>query len=298
MIREHAVSVDGRTLAVLDAGAEDGPAVFACHGTPGSALLWRGSVEDVESRGMRLVSYDRPGYGGSEPHPGRDVAAAAGDIAAIADALEIERFAVEGGSGGGPHALACGALLSDRVVGVGCLAGVAPYPAEGLDWLEGMGQGNLDEFAAALGGRETLEPFLREQADEMLAAGPEDLADALGSLLSPVDVAALTGEFAEYLVDATRRAIGGSLEGWIEDDLAFMAPWGFELADIRVAVQLCQGAQDRMVPMAHGRWLADRIPGVEPFLSEGDGHLTIQLGRIGDVHAWLLERFQEGISSR
>jgi pimeloyl-ACP methyl ester carboxylesterase len=291
MIREHAVSVDGRTLAVLDSGAEDGPAVFACHGTPGSALLWRGAVEDVESRGMRLVSYDRPGYGGSDPHPGRNVAAAAGDIAAIADALGIECFAVEGGSGGGPHALACGALLSDRVVGVGCLAGVAPYPAEGLEWLEGMGQGNLDEFAAALGGREALEPFLREQADEILAAGPEELVDALRSLLSPVDVAALTGEFAEYLVDATHRAIGGSLEGWIEDDFAFVAPWGFELADIRVAVQLCQGGEDRMVPMAHGRWLADRIPAVEPFLSPEDGHITIQLGRIGDVHAWLLERF-------
>jgi pimeloyl-ACP methyl ester carboxylesterase len=291
VIREHAVSVDGRTLAVLDAGTEDGPAVFACHGTPGSALLWRGSVEDVESRGMRLISYDRPGYGGSDPQPGRNVAAAAADIAAIADALGIERFAVEGGSGGGPHALACGALLADRVAGVACLAGVAPYPAEGLDWLEGMGQGNLDEFAAALGGRDALEPFLREQADEILAAGPEELADALRSLLSPVDVAALTGEFAEYLVAATHRAIEGSLEGWIEDDFAFMAPWGFELADIRVAVRLCQGGQDRMVPVTHGRWLADRIAGVEPLLSEEDGHLTIQLGRIGDVHAWLLERF-------
>ena len=290
MIREHDVSVDGRTLAVLDAGAQDGPVVFACHGTPGSALLWRGSVEDVEARGMRLISYDRPGYGGSDPHPGRNVAAAANDIAAIADALGIERFGVEGGSGGGPHALACGALLSDRVVGVACLAGVAPYPAEGLDWLEGMGQGNLDEFAAALAGREALEPFLREQANEVLAAEPEELVDALRSLLSPVDEAALTGEFAEYLVDATHRAIGESLEGWIEDDFAFMAPWGFELADIEVAVQLCQGGQDRMVPMGHGRWLADRIPGVEPFLSEGDGHLTIQLGRVGDVHAWLLER--------
>jgi pimeloyl-ACP methyl ester carboxylesterase len=291
MMREHAVSVDGRTLAVLDAGVEDGPAVFACHGTPGSALPWRGSVEDAESRGMRLISYDRPGYGGSDPLPGRNVAAAAGDIAAIADALGIRRFAVEGGSGGGPHALACGALLSDRVVGVGCLAGVAPYPAEGLDWLEGMGQGNLDEFAAALAGRDALEPFLEKEANAILGAEPEELVDALRSLLSPVDVAVLSGEFAEYLVDATRRAIGGSLEGWIEDDFAFVAPWGFELADIRVPVQLCQGGQDRMVPMAHGRWLAHRVPGVQPLLSEEDGHLTIQLGRIGDVHAWLLERF-------
>ena len=291
MIREHSVSVDGRKLAVLDAGAEKGPAIFACHGTPGSGLLWRGSVEDVESRGMRLISYDRPGYGGSDPDPGRKVAAAAGDVAAIADALGLERFAVEGGSGGGPHALACGALLSDRVVGVASLAGVAPYPAEGLDWLEGMGQDNLEEFAAALGGREALEPFLQEQAKSILAAGPEELVDALRSLLSPVDVAALTGEFAEYLVAATHRGIGASIEGWIEDDFAFVAPWGFELAEVGVAVQLCQGAQDRMVPVAHGRWLAERLPGVEPFLSDEDGHLTIQLGRIGEVHAWLLERF-------
>ena len=297
MIREHAVSVDGRQLAVLDAGPEEGPAVFACHGTPGSALLWRGAVEDAESRGMRLISYDRPGYGGSGPHTDRRVADAAGDIAAIAAALGIDRFAVEGGSGGGPHALGCGALLSDRVVGVACLAGVAPYPAEGLDWLEGMGQDNLDEFAATVAGRETLEPFLRKQADAMLAAEPEELADALRSLLSPVDVAALTGEFAEYLVAATHRAIGVSLEGWIEDDFAFMHPWGFELSDIGVPVHLCQGGEDRMVPMAHGRWLAERIPGVEAFLSDEDGHLTIQLGRIGEVHAWLLERFSS-VNSR
>lgn len=297
MIREHTVFVDGRQLAVLDAGPEEGPAVFACHGTPGSALLWRGAVEDAESRGMRLISYDRPGYGRSGPHADRRVADAAGDIAAIAAALGIDRFAVEGGSGGGPHALACGALLSDRVVGVASLAGVAPYPAEGLDWLEGMGQDNLDEFAATLAGRETLEPFLRKQADAMLAAEPEELADALRSLLSPVDVAALTGEFAQYLVAATHRAIGEGLEGWIEDDFAFMHPWGFELSDIGVPVQLCQGGEDRMVPMAHGRWLAERIPGVEGFLSDEDGHLTIQLGRIGEVHAWLLERFSS-VSSR
>jgi pimeloyl-ACP methyl ester carboxylesterase len=216
---------------------------------------------------------------------------AARDTAALADSLGFEHFLSLGFSGGGPHVLACAALLPERVVAAASLAGVAPWQAAGLDWLEGMGQGNLDEFAAALGGREALEPFLREQANEILAAGPEELAGALRSLLSPVDVAALTGEFAEYLVDATHRAIGDSLEGWMEDDFAFVTPWGFELADIRVAVQLCQGGQDRMVPMAHGRWLADRIPGVEPFLSGEDGHLTIQLGRIGDVHAWLLERF-------
>jgi pimeloyl-ACP methyl ester carboxylesterase len=291
VIQEHRVPVDGHTLAVLEAGDESGHAIIAIHGTPGSGLLWRGMIEDAEVRGMRLLAYDRPGYGGSDPHPGRTVADAAGDVAAIANALSIDRFAVEGGSGGGPHTLACAALLPDRVVAAACLAGVAPYPAEGLDWLDGMGQDNLDEFAAALAGRETLEPFLRRQADAMLAAEPEKIADALRSLLSPPDVAVLTGEFAEYLAESTRRAIGQRLDGWIDDDFVFVNSWGFELDEIRVPVQLLHGAQDRFVPIAHGEWLAERIPGVDAHLSLEDGHLTIQLGRIGDVHAWLLEHF-------
>jgi pimeloyl-ACP methyl ester carboxylesterase len=291
VIQEHRVPVDGHTLAVLEAGDESGHAIIAIHGTPGSGLLWRGMIEDAEVRGMRLLAYDRPGYGGSDPHPGRTVADAAGDVAAIANALSIDRFAVEGGSGGGPHTLACAALLPDRVVAAACLAGVAPYPAEGLDWLDGMGQDNLDEFAAALAGRETLEPFLRRQANAMLAAEPEKIADALRSLLSPPDVAVLTGEFAEYLAESTRRAIGQRLDGWIDDDFVFVNSWGFELDEIRVPVQLLHGAQDRFVPIAHGEWLAERIPGVDAHLSLEDGHLTIQLGRIGDVHAWLLEHF-------
>jgi pimeloyl-ACP methyl ester carboxylesterase len=288
---EHRVPVDGRILAVLEAGDESGHAVVAIHGTPGSGLLWRGLAEDAEAREIRLLAYDRPGYGGSDPHPGRTVADAAGDVAAIADALGVERFAVEGGSGGGPHTLACAALLPDRVVAAASLAGVAPYPAEGLDWLDGMGQDNLDEFEATLAGRETLERYLREQADAMLAAEPDAIADTLRSLLSPPDAAALTGEFAEYLAESTRRAIGERLDGWIDDDFVFMNPWGFELGEIRVPVQLLHGAQDRFVPMAHGEWLAERIPGVDAHLSEEDGHLTIQLARIGAVHAWLLEHF-------
>jgi pimeloyl-ACP methyl ester carboxylesterase len=291
VIREHRVPVNGRTLAVLEAGDESGRAVVAIHGTPGSGLPWRGLVEDAEARGIRLLAYDRPGYGGSDPHPGRTVADAAGDVVAIADALGIDRFAVEGGSGGGPHTLACAALLPDRVVAAASLAGVAPYPAEGLDWLDGMGQDNLDEFGATLAGRETLERYLREQADAMLAADPDAIADTLRSLLSPPDAAVLTGEFAAYLAEATRRAIGERLDGWIDDDFVFMNPWGFELDEIRVPVQLLHGAQDRFVPITHGEWLAGRIPGVDAHLSAEDGHLTIQLARIGDVHAWLLERF-------
>jgi pimeloyl-ACP methyl ester carboxylesterase len=289
--REHRISVNGRVLSIVEAGDPSGPAVVACHGTPGSRLLWRGSVEDAEARGMRLIGYDRPGYGESDPQPGRRAADAAADVAAIADALEIDRLAVEGGSGGGPHTLACAALLPDRVVAAASLAGVAPYAAEGLDWLEGMGQDNIDEFAAVLGGREELEPVLRRLAESLLAAEPGEIVEALRSLMSPQDAAVCTGEFAEYIKAATDEGIHRRLDGWIDDDFAFVGPWGFELADIRVPVQLWHGSEDRFVPIAHGRWLAERIPGVDACLLEGEGHLTIQLGRIGDVHAWLLKHF-------
>jgi pimeloyl-ACP methyl ester carboxylesterase len=291
MTREHRVSVDGRTLAVADAGNESGPAVVVNHGTPGSRLLWRELIEDAEARGMRLIGYDRPGYGGSDPQPGRTAADAAGDVGAIADALGIEQLAVEGGSGGGPHALACAALLPDRVVAVASLAGVAPYPAEGLDWLDGMGQDNLDEFAATLAGREALERYLGKKVSEMLTAEPKAIAEALLSLLSPPDRAVLTGELAEYFHEATRVGVEEQLDGWIDDDFVFVNPWGYRLEDIRVPVQLWHGARDRFVPIAHGRWLAERIPGVDAHLTDEDGHLTIQLRRIGEVHAWLLEHF-------
>jgi pimeloyl-ACP methyl ester carboxylesterase len=278
-------------LAVAEAGNPKGPAVVVHHGTPGSSLLWRGLVEDAEARGIRLLGYDRPGYGGSDPHPGRRAADAAGDVAAIADGLGIERLAVEGGSGGGPHVLACAALLPERVVAAASLAGVAPYPADGLDWLQGMGQDNLDEFAATLAGRDQLERFLKAQAEAMLDADPEALAETLRSLLSPPDAAVCTGEVAEYILAATSSGIQEQLDGWIDDDFAFLSDWGFDLGAIEVPVQLWHGEEDRFVPIAHGWWLAQRIPGVDARLLESEGHLTIQLGRIGDVHAWLLERF-------
>jgi pimeloyl-ACP methyl ester carboxylesterase len=291
MSREHRIAVDGRVLCVLEEGDPNGRAVFALHGTPGSRVLWRGLAEDAADRGIRLLSYDRPGYGGSDPRPGRNVADAARDVAAIADALGIDRFAVEGGSGGGPHTLACAALLPGRVVAAACLAGVAPYPADGLDWLAGMGQDNLDEFGAVLEGHDALESYLRGQADAMLAADPESLADTIRSLLSPADAAIFTGEIAEHLHAATREAIGKRLDGWIDDDFVFVSPWGFELDAVAVPVQLWHGAQDRFVPIAHGEWLAERIPGVDAHLSERDGHLTIQFERIGEVHAWLQGHF-------
>lgn len=280
-----------RTLRVLEAGDPNGPTVVVHHGTPGSRVLWRGLVEDAEARGIRLFSYDRPGYGGSDPDPARDVAAAARDVGAIADALDVERLAVEGGSGGGPHALACAALLSDRVVAVASLAGIAPYSAQRLDWLDGMGQDNLEEFEAAVKGREALEDYLLAERHALLAGDAEAVALALHSLLSPPDLAVLSGEVARFFYQQIRTGIVDRIEGWLDDDLAFVRPWGFDVAQIEAPVQVWHGVQDRFVPIAHGRWLADRIPRAEVQIYENEGHLTVQLEHIGDVHGWLCEHF-------
>lgn len=278
---------DDRTLRLHEAGA-DGPLVLVQQGTPMSGLLFEPHVRDAELRGIRLVGYDRPGYGGSTASPGRSVADAAADVRAIADALEVERLAVWGISGGGPHALACAALLPDRVAAVASLASVAPIDAEGLDWLAGMGELNLREFTATRQGREALEAYLETQARETVTA--EGVLQALQSLLTDVDAAVLTGELGAYLAGSMREAAEHGIVGWRDDDLAFDKPWGFSVEDIRVPVQLWHGEQDLFVPFAHGEWLAARIPDVDARLSPEDGHLTLMQRRVPEVHEWLLAR--------
>jgi pimeloyl-ACP methyl ester carboxylesterase len=281
---------DGRTLRIRIDGADDGPAILVHHGTPGCRLLYGMHVEDARKRGARLIGYDRAGYAGSSPLPGRRVADIAADVEAIADALELERLATWGISGGGPHALACAALLPDRIFAAASLAGVAPYDAEGLDFLAGMGESNVEEFEAATKGRDVLEPFLVNLRAEMLAEGPETMSAAIESLLSPPDAAVFTGEVGQFMYDSTAAALEPGVEGWVEDDIEWVEPWGFDLASIRVPVVIWQGEQDRFVPPAHGRWLAAHVPGCEAHLSPDDGHVTLKETRVPEVHAWLLER--------
>jgi pimeloyl-ACP methyl ester carboxylesterase len=281
---------DGRELSLYEAGSVDGPVVLVQHGTPMSGLLYEPHVRDAEEHGLRLVGYDRPGYGGSTPAPGRSIAGAAEDVRAIADALEVERLAVWGISGGGPHALACAALLADRVAAVASLASVAPVDAEGLDWLAGMGESNIDEFAATRRGREALEEYLRADAEALASASPHGVVEMLEQLLTPVDAATLSDELGEYFAAAMQEAVRSGIAGWRDDDLAFDKPWGFSVEAIGVPVLLWHGAHDLFVPLAHGKWLAERIPGVDARLSSEDGHLTLLQRRIPEVHAWLLER--------
>jgi pimeloyl-ACP methyl ester carboxylesterase len=289
---EHDVALrDGRTLHVYDGGDPRGFAVVVHHGTPGSGLLYEPRIDDAREQGLRLIGYDRAGYGGSTPNPGRVVADVAADISDVLDHLGLDRFASVGGSGGGPHSLALGALVPDRCVGQCAIASPTPWEAEGIDWLAGQGEQNRAEWAAALKGPEVLEPHLEGDAAELLEATAEQIRDVLSTLLSPPDKTVMTGELAEFIRDETARALAPGVAGWRDDDLAFTRPWGFEPSDIRVPVLLWQGVQDLMVPPDHGRWLAQRIPGVEAHISEEDGHLTIVERRTQEIHRWLRERF-------
>jgi pimeloyl-ACP methyl ester carboxylesterase len=279
---------DGRTLAVEESGDLAGRPVLVHMGTPGSRRLYGPAVRDGAARGLRLISYDRPGYGGSSPQPGRTVADCAGDVRAICAELGIGRLATWGISGGGPHVLACAALLPDLVTAAASLASPAPYGADGLDYFAGMGQDNIDGTRLFLADETAARAQTDKDREELLAASPEDVAKVMESLLTPADAAVLRGDLAEYLVSSAQDGLAPGSQGW-HDDECMVRPWGFDLAAITVPVLLLHGRQDMFVPFGHGEWLAAHIPGVEARLLDHDGHLTLLQNRVPEVHAWLAE---------
>ena len=266
----------GRLLEVTVAGPEDGPVVFFHTGTPSAGRPFKGWIRAGAARGVRHVFYARPGYAGSTRAPGRSVADCVSDVAAIADRLNLDRFHTIGWSGGGPHALACAALMPERVIATAVLAGVAPYGVPGLDWLDGMGEDNVEEFEAAQEGPEELLAFLEPHCDALANVTGDEVSEAFGELISDVDCRALTGEFADFLAASSAAAVERGVWGWLDDDLAFMRDWGFDLAALGGQhLAVWQGRHDRMVPFEHGRWLADNVPGAQGHLLEDEGHITI-----------------------
>jgi pimeloyl-ACP methyl ester carboxylesterase len=281
---------DGRTLEALAAPA--GPEIGLVYhgGTPTAAVPFALLEAVADKRGLRLMMYSRPGYATSDRRPGRTVSDAAGDVVAILDTIGVERFVAVGWSGGGPHALACAALLPQRCLAAATIGGVAPHTADGIDWMAGMGAENVEEFTLALAGPERLTPWLEAAGRSLKDVQAADVASSLGDLVSPVDVASLTGEFAEWMAATFRRAVSRGIDGWRDDDAAFVAPWGFGLDAISRPVTIWQGDQDRMVPFSHGQWLASHVSGARAELRPGEGHLSLVLDRFDEIVDGVLAR--------
>jgi pimeloyl-ACP methyl ester carboxylesterase len=286
---------DDRTLQVVDAGGDGLPCVFH-SGTPGGPLAHDAAMRAAADAGLRWITYGRPGYGDSTPFPDRPVVQAARDTATVLDHLGLDTFVTYGWSGGGPHALACAAVLPGRCLAAATLAGVAPFDAVGLDFTAGMGPENVEEFGLAVKGRAALTPYLLEQRPGLLEVTADDIAASLGGLISKEDRASLTGEFAAFLAASFREAVRVGVTGWLDDDLAFVSPWGFAVESITVPVAIWQGEQDLMVPFAHGQWLASHIPRAQVHLLPDHGHLSLTVGHLPAILAEL--RDQTRVSRR
>ena len=281
MNESNLVLDDGRTLRFYDQGpSRDGSlAVFWLHGTPNIGLPPEPLFADAARPGLRWLGYDRPGYGGSTSLEGRDVRSAAFDVARIADHLDIEYFAVAGHSGGGPHALACAALLPDRVLAAVSVAGLAPYGAKDLDWFSGMQAGGVAGLRAALAGRPAK------------AAYEASCPEFDPAMFTERDWAALSGPWA-WLHSVVEPAMANGPGALIDDDMAYVTPWGFECAQIAQAVLLLHGAKDRVVPKDHSEWLACQCPSAELWLLPEDGHISVLMSMSGALE-WLRERVPE-----
>jgi pimeloyl-ACP methyl ester carboxylesterase len=279
-----AQAADGRTLTFAERGDLSGYPVITLHGTPGCRLNRHPNEELVRSAGVRMISYDRPGYGGSDRHCGRTVADVASDVAAIADRLGLGRFSVSGVSGGGPHVLAVAALLGDRVTRAACVSGLAPFEAFGAGWFTGMDPENVTEFGWALEGEERLAGELEREDQEMRQRVAVDPAKMLGNYDLPESDTQVLGrqDFAAMWREVTIEQTRNGVRGWVDDDLAFVSAWGFDPATIAVPTLVWYGTGDVVVPPRHGEWIASTVPGAIVRLSE--------FGHQGNPDADLVER--------
>jgi pimeloyl-ACP methyl ester carboxylesterase len=253
-------------------------------GTPGGRRLYGPrTLADAERRQLRLISYDRPGYGGSTPRPGRSMADCVSDVRVICETLGIDRLVMRGSSGGGPHVLACAALLPDLVSAAASMASLAPYDAEGLDWLSGFSEEAIDEARLTLTDQAEARALFQKDREEILAAPPAEVALNLRVRMPDFDLALLTEE-----VVSIQQAMAPGIEGAWDDCVAQLSPWGFDVAQISIPVLLLHGGQDRAVPFSHGQWLASHIPDAEAWFFEEEGH-NLSESHIEDVHAWLID---------
>jgi pimeloyl-ACP methyl ester carboxylesterase len=283
---------DGRVIAFLTGGDPEGYPVIGLHGTPGCRLSrWPDDSVYVDA-GVRYITTDRAGYGWSSRHRGRSVADEAGDVRVVADALGLDRFSIVGGSGGGPHALACAALLGERVDRVACQSSLAPLGDNGLargDWLAGMDGEIAAELSWAEAGEDVLTREMELAQRTMERRIREDPGALMGASAPAGDVAFLerpevVAAFPRIIEEQARHGVGGS----VDDTLAFVRDWGFDLSAIAVPVLLTYGDADTSCPMAHGRFLAASVPGAVVVETAGGGHFAADpREEIGETHRWL-----------
>ena len=268
-------AADGRTLAIAECGDPDAFPVFLLHGTPGSRFAGQGDASVYADTGARVITYDRPGYGGSDRFRGRRVVDSVADVAAIADSLGIERFGVTGGSWGGPHSLAVAARLPERVTRAACVAGVAPFDMPGFDWFAGMDAVNIEEIRWALEGEDVLARELERMTTAWLKRLADDPSKAGEVEFSEADRAVMANpERQEMVRRMLNEAFRQGVWGYVDDALCLIQPWGFDVAEIRVPTRIDYGLTDVLVPHQHGEWLAHNVPNAEVVIDEQGGHFS------------------------
>jgi pimeloyl-ACP methyl ester carboxylesterase len=283
-------ATDGRSLTIAEWGDPDGFPVFLLHGTPGSRFF--GQAAASANVGARVITYDRPGYGGSDRFRGRRVVDSLADVSAIADSLGIERFAVTGGSWGGPHSLAVAARLPERVTRAACIAGVAPFDMPGFDWFAGMDAVNIEELGWALEGEDVLAREIKRVAASMLERVADDPAKLVSESeveFSEADRAVMASpERHELIRQMLNEAFRHGVWGYVDDTLCLIQPWGFDVTEIRVPTRVLYGLTDVLVPRQHGEWLAHNVPNAEVVIDEQGGHMP-DPNLVTERFGWLVQ---------
>lgn len=282
---------DGRTLTVAEWGDPEGFPVFLLHGTPGSRFVGQSNASTYASVGARVITYDRPGYGGSDRFGGRRVVDSVADVSAIAGNLGIDRFAVTGGSWGGPHSLAVAARLPDRATRAACIAGVAPFDMPGFDWFADMDTVNIRELGWALQGEDVLAREIERTAAGMLERVADDPSKAISDevALSEADRALMARpELHEMIRRDINEAFRHGVWGYVDDILCLIQPWGFEVAEIHVPTRILYGLTDVLVPRQHGEWLARNVSTAEAVVDEHAGHMA-NPDQLTEHYAWLVQ---------
>lgn len=262
---------DGREFEYFDNGVKSDKAILFLHGTPGDATAWTKWLKEITA--VTAIATSRPGYGLSARNRGRTVASDLENQSQVLDHLGITSFVSIGWSGGGPHSL--NMTRDSRCVAAFTLAGVGEYGREDLDFLAGMGPENHDEFGEALRGEAAITAWMERNAVSFRDVTGAQMIEAFGGLIGDADKRALTPQVAEESAATMRRALAKSFTGWIDDDLAFVQDFGFDLHRISKPVVIWQGDDDYMVPQAHSKWLASHIPGSQLRFVPGHGHISL-----------------------